>query len=1706
MFQRLVSVILKVLMTIFIILVIVIFLVQTPFVQNIIRSKAEKYLSRKLNTRVGIGRLYINFPTSILLGNIYLEDRHKDTLLSAGLINVNIRMWGLLHHTLDLRDVQLDDLTIKIQRRLPDTVFNFQFIADAFAGEPAKEPPPPNTSPMKMSLGALSLDKIRLVYKDTVTGNDIEVWIDHSLTTMQTFDPANLHFDITRFRVKGLRAKVWQGQPLGFLGAFNTATISAAAATRGSATGGSVAPSSTAPPTPLRLQLDKIDLENSQLDYRNTVSAFSTSLDLGRLTAELETFDLDNRIIRLKEVRLDSTTTALRIGKLIQHSTFKIQNNPAAASSPDDWRITAAGLQLNADNLRYDDDNQPRQKAGMDYAHLQLNQLTLHAAALAYNKDSISGVLTKGQFRERSGFQLLQLQTSFLYTDRQASLKGLLLRTPGTLLQRNALLQYSSLADIMKDPAHTLLDLDLSNSKVQVKDILTFAPSLRTLPAFSQPSDTWQLNTRMKGSLANLNIGTLQFSGLRDLRLDLSGIVRNMMNTKKVSARLNIRMISGSRSSLVALLPPKTLPANISIPERFKLHGLLDGGMDSVKTDLVLNTSSGTVLLKGMLQQFRDPRRARYDLVLHTQALDLGYILQDPQDWGRVTAGFTVKGQGLDLPDANAHVSGRIDSATFRQYPYRDLSFDGSVADQHATLQSSIRNTAISFVLNASADLSRKFPAVQLDWQIDTLDLRALHLVHDTLQLHAHLVAGFDDIDPDSLQGKLSITGLSMVNGSQQLHTDSITLSAQHDNGLEDIRLRSEMADLDFNGKYRLTELPQAIQHTISRYYRLNGSTDSLRNPGDLFHSQKDSAFTAQDWTMQLHFRPSPLVLAYMPTLRGTDTLGARLTFNSDNNDLQLDLRAPRIQFGTQTFQQLRLTAATRQDQLQYALQIASGNGSGFELHQTDLQGYLAHDRLFSDLTLKDGKGKNRYRVAGQLDKLKDGIKFILNPDSLLLNYEAWQVSRDNFFQYDAAGIVVNDFTINKKDESLRVSSTPPAPHSPIEISFTNFQVSTLSRFADQDSLSVDGVLNGKAEVKNVLSTPVFTSDLQIKGLTYKKDSLGDLAIKVNNEKGNAFSADLSLEGNNNDIKVKGEYYTGESRFDLKLDLQRLNLASFRRVAEAEVENMKGALKGSLAITGTMDKPLITGNLHFDSARITPAISGEPLKLSNDKIEFDADGFNFSKFSMQDSAGNKATIDGNVYTHDYRDFSFDVSLNAANFRLVNAQPANSRQFYGKMNLDAAVNLTGDKSSPKVDGDLRVNKKTNFFFVLPGSDPEVADREGVIRFVDKEHPGDTLVDAATLALHARQSDIKGMDIGLRIQTDSNAVFTIVIDERTGDQLTARGRSNLVFGMDKSGKIDLTGGYEVESGSYNLSLDVLKRKFDIQHGSMITWTGDPTTATLDLTATYMVNTPSIDLISNEIAGRSAADINKFKQKLPFLITLKMEGELLKPKITFDITLPPDVLTLYPDVDAKLQQIRNEESELNKQVFALLLLNRFVGDDPLQSAAGGGSSVGNMAFQSASQILTDQLDRLAGSLIKGVDIHFDLNNQQDFSTGSEIDYTEANVSVSKKLFNERIQVEVGSNFDVMGTGAPNQNASNIAGNVAVDYKLTKDGRYMLRAYRKNQYEAVIEGQVVETGVSFILTFDYNKLKEIFGRTKEEELEERRTIKPAPAKPSNQ
>jgi hypothetical protein len=92
--------------------------------------------------------------------------------------------------------------------------------------------------------------------------------------------------------------------------------------------------------------------------------------------------------------------------------------------------------------------------------------------------------------------------------------------------------------------------------------------------------------------------------------------------------------------------------------------------------------------------------------------------------------------------------------------------------------------------------------------------------------------------------------------------------------------------------------------------------------------------------------------------------------------------------------------------------------------------------------------------------------------------------------------------------------------------------------------------------------------------------------------------------------------------------------------------------------------------------------------------------------------------------------------------------------------------------------------------------------------------------------------------------------------------------------------------------------VKRTFNFKKGSIITWTGDPTTANIDLTAVYVANVPPIDLVNQQM-GDDGTNLTMYKQKLPFNVNLNLRNELMKPDITFDIVLPDSSYTVSPDV---------------------------------------------------------------------------------------------------------------------------------------------------------------------------------------------------------------
>src|SRR4249919_265010 len=125
--RRISRIILKLIIIFLFLVVVILFLLQTSFVQNFGRKKIQAYLESKLHTKVIVGDLSVDFPKNIVLKNIYVEDQHRDTLLSAGNLNLDVNLWGLFHHKIVVSDMTMDHWTVHMVRRLPDSVFNYSF-------------------------------------------------------------------------------------------------------------------------------------------------------------------------------------------------------------------------------------------------------------------------------------------------------------------------------------------------------------------------------------------------------------------------------------------------------------------------------------------------------------------------------------------------------------------------------------------------------------------------------------------------------------------------------------------------------------------------------------------------------------------------------------------------------------------------------------------------------------------------------------------------------------------------------------------------------------------------------------------------------------------------------------------------------------------------------------------------------------------------------------------------------------------------------------------------------------------------------------------------------------------------------------------------------------------------------------------------------------------------------------------------------------------------------------------------------------------------------------------------------------------------------------------------------------------------------------------------------------------------------------------
>jgi len=436
-------------------LLLVIFLIRLPSVQNYVVGKVTNYVENKIHTPVRIGYIHIEFPTKLVLENIYFEDQSRDTLLAGEKLKVDISMFKLLKNTVEIQDLSLHGITAKINRTLPDSTFNFDYIIDAFVTQKESTTAAPDTSSaLIFDLDKVSFEKIHFVYSDEVIGTSADISLQEFSTRIKTFDlKSNMTFDMPNVKLHGVNAVVKQWSPL-------TASNAPKASDFG-IKDASVQSSELLP----NIHIKTADLANIQVRYEDASSQMKTKFIVQKFLANINEIDLNKEFVDLEEISLEGSDSEILFGKIAKKE--KVADTSA---TPVNWVVSAKKVSINKTALWFKDDNQARMK-GFDYGNIKISDFNGELSQLYYSADSISGSLKNLSAKDHSGFQLKKLQGDFYYRNTGAEIKNLYAETPHTIFRDYIRIDYPSLDIIAQKPELIRVHANIKKSHLGMKDV-----------------------------------------------------------------------------------------------------------------------------------------------------------------------------------------------------------------------------------------------------------------------------------------------------------------------------------------------------------------------------------------------------------------------------------------------------------------------------------------------------------------------------------------------------------------------------------------------------------------------------------------------------------------------------------------------------------------------------------------------------------------------------------------------------------------------------------------------------------------------------------------------------------------------------------------------------------------------------------------------------------------------------------------------------------------------------------------------------------------------------------------------------------------------------------------------------------------------------------------------------------------------------------
>lgn len=1444
----------------------------------------------------------------------------------------------------------------------------------------------------------------------------------------------------------------------------------------------------TAPkPSPIFLDLKKLKLNSPRFKLNDEKGGLNIEVALSKLQADLNSFKIFEKQITLDSLQLHAPRFLLADTISSPDNNEEEDCEKPVPISLKGWLFAARHFNLSEGDFTFRKgfDTLPRPNA-VNFKSLKINEIDIQISNFVYgSNDTISGHLDHLSAKERSGLEVKKASAFVLFSPAKIEMSDLKLQTPNSLVEDYVAFNFKSLRCFDEFLTEVKLDVRLKPvSYFTFRDIAFFAGSLHKEKLISKNLDTKiHVSGKAKNEISRLSaegltlkIGKTYFKG--DVRMrGLPDFQSTNIDAKISVLKTTINEVKGFLPSSLKLPPEIDKLGNVQFsgrysgfPKHFVAEGTLLSDIGQVQSDVKIDIE----------------RVLRYSGKIAVKDFDLGKMLDKPEQFGKTTFNATVNGKGIKPEELEIDLGGKIESFTFNNYTYTNVGIDGRVDKKLFSGNVLITDNNLSLSFKGLVNFNEETPKYQFTADLFKLNLKKLNLIKSDKIKEDFIISGRTNLnllgkDIDDIAGNATFYDVKIQNGARHFYLDTVKLFSAITDNHRTLQLNSNILTADVNGKYTFKELPNSFINLLHQYFPYR------------FKYTKPTQEQDVDFAINVN-NPALLSQFLLPELERLDNAMVKGSFNSSSRNLNLKAKADAFGISGIGIYGINISAKSDAKELNFdaktdSAYIAKNN---LLLPPIYAQGAVFNDSIRFAVKVAKDTAANRANIAGLIFANSDTLKMKFDTTEIVLNYKKWETNSGTFAYKNKNYFEIEDLALRQDERTIMLRSHPSRLHNNYtEVILENIYMKDFSYIPIIEKIGIDTKVSGEIAIKDIFETQIINAELLAQDFVFRKQPIGDVKLRVDKRfKADDLHVGLDVMNENYDIKVNQGLVVlpkkeGDKPYiDVNANIRKGNLRFLEAFLGGLVTRTEGNIKGLLHIYGKLEEPNFNGNIFVEKGGTTVSYLNTRYTLKNQSIIFDDKYIRFNNLGLNDTLGNTARANGYVFLNDLKNMSINLDITTDNLLLLNTKYEQNNLYYGTAFGGGVMRFRGPFNQLDLYINARSNKGTKFN--LPISYESDVTENAIYTFINT---GVVKNEDAVVTPPATS----GMKIQFDLEMTPDAEIQIIFDLQAGDIIKGRGSGNIQMEISTIGDFvfNMYGKYTIEQGSYLFTLqNIINKYFEVEKGGTVTFAGQPYDAQLDVKAIYRLKTNRDNLLNDaEIA--SLIDQADLKRRVPIDVFLKLAGSLMQPNIKFEVNQSENPVTRVDDViAAKLSELnQNDPNELNKQVFGLLVLNSFMSPDRVNLDLRSG--VNTTVSELLSNYLSSYLNQVVSGLIPDSEFNINWRNYTSEVESQNPEDAAANfrneieLVLTKRLFNDRLSIQLGGNVDVGNTQAQTGNQVFFAGDFVLEYRITPDGRYLLKAFNKTDYD-ILSGTFNKTGASITATQEFDTFKDLFKRKK--------------------